>query len=475
MNENDNSRIDRRKLLGTAGLIVAAGVTSSALTGCDRRENSKMQAPPPLSAPSLPQDLLVNRERASYIMKQSGVSAIICALPRNVYYLTNYFPQLSKMGLDGFAFAILTADEKVPPVLVEGQFGFYIAAAETQTAELVDVRLHTGFAEADLTRTAMDLKSQLGADAIPSFLPQIHGAYPLNSLESNKLERTNTMSESVYASSQIALINTLKDLSLDQASLAVDSFKTKALLEKADINNVRTNGEQLLRTIRLQKTSAEIALMRYAAQANADASLAAAKLVRQGASFQDIRQNYAVQCGQRLMTPDFMFIDNVAPEMARGEIKDGRSFLIDCVSHHQYYHGDYGRTVCVGQPTREIQRATTALAQIWDGLLPQLKPGLFYNEISDLAADIYAKTDTDAGLVCNPHSVGLNHTDEPSKDGADYFVKDNLQLMEGMVVSVDLPMIQPGFGGSAHLEDLVLITSDGAELINDGGDRLIIV
>ena len=54
-------------------------------------------------------------------------------------------------------------------------------------------------------------------------------------------------------------------------------------------------------------------------------------------------------------------------------------------------------------------------------------------------------------------------------------MKDNLQLVEGMIISVDLPMTETGFGGSAHLEDLVLITKDGAELINDGSDRVIIV
>ena len=44
-----------------------------------------------------------------------------------------------------------------------------------------------------------------------------------------------------------------------------------------------------------------------------------------------------------------------------------------------------------------------------------------------------------------------------------------------MVLSVDLPIVDVGLGGSAHLEDLVLITKDGAELLNDGGDQVIIV
>jgi len=44
-----------------------------------------------------------------------------------------------------------------------------------------------------------------------------------------------------------------------------------------------------------------------------------------------------------------------------------------------------------------------------------------------------------------------------------------------MMLSVDLPVRQSGIGGSAHLEDLTLITRDGAVQINDIGDRTVIV
>ena len=475
---------ERRKLLAGLGLGATALTTSVALSGCNQLSNEGVATTPQSEKlsinnvgafPSLPKTPLVNRERATRIMKQAGIDAIICAVPRNIYYLTNYHPLLSKMGIDGFTYAILPADDRIAPVLVEGQFGFYIAGAETATKDLVDVRLHTGFAEADAAHMSQDLRSQLDAPAIPSFLPAMQNWHALNGLEQNKRDKTLAMSKDISASSHIALTKALIDLGLEGKSLVVDSANLKSILGRADITDVRTNGEHVLRRIRLQKTPAEITLMRYAAQANAEASLAAAKLVRDGANFQEMRQNYAAQCGERLLTPEFMVLDGVVPEMAQGEIKEGRSFLIDCVSHHQFYHGDYGRTVCVGEPTPEIQRATTALAQIWDGLLPQLKPGMYYNEITDLAAEICATTDTDAGHICNPHSVGLNHTDEPSVGDADYFVKDNLQLVEGMIISVDLPMTETGLGGSAHLEDLVLITEDGAELINDGADRVIIV
>ena len=98
-----------------------------------------------------------------------------------------------------------------------------------------------------------------------------------------------------------------------------------------------------------------------------------------------------------------------------------------------------------------------------------------YSEIGETAAKIFKETNSEAALICNPHSVGLHHTDEPSVEGSSFFTKDDLQLLEGMIISVDLPVVDVGLGGSAHLEDLVLIGKDGATLLNDGGDRVIIV
>ena len=48
-------------------------------------------------------------------------------------------------------------------------------------------------------------------------------------------------------------------------------------------------------------------------------------------------------------------------------------------------------------------------------------------------------------------------------------------MIENMVLSVDMPILNSGLGGTAHLEDLVLIGKDGPELLNSSDDRLIVV
>jgi Xaa-Pro aminopeptidase len=66
-----------------------------------------------------------------------------------------------------------------------------------------------------------------------------------------------------------------------------------------------------------------------------------------------------------------------------------------------------------------------------------------------------------------PHSVGIVHTDAR--------VIGDIVLEKGMVISVDCPVTEIGVGGSAHLEDLTLITADGHEVINDVGNPVIVV
>jgi len=53
--------------------------------------------------------------------------------------------------------------------------------------------------------------------------------------------------------------------------------------------------------------------------------------------------------------------------------------------------------------------------------------------------------------------------------------REDMVLEPRMVLSVDCPMGATGMGGSSHLEDLMLITEDGAEPINDTGRRTVMI
>ena len=465
-------------LMGLAGVAVASGAA------CSRSKNDTYEPPQsslPVAAqkslqpPALPDSPLLNRQRATELMSSRGLEALVVSRPENIYYLTNHYPMLAKMGIPQLSYAVLPKDPKLAPILVIGQFAYYLGATERATPNFVDVRLYTAPIEADAYYGSLSAFSAMDAPAYPNFLPKVHRIHRLRPEEIRRRELTLKVSKSVSPTSEAALFKALQDLVLRGKRIAADSGQLTNLLERVEGLDVENIGEDLIRAVRLQKSAAEIELAKYAAHANAKAGLTAAKAVRDGATFQELRGQYTIECAKRALTPAFMVIDGVIPEAVPGEIKEGRSFLIDCVSQHQNYHGDYGRTVCVGEPTREVQRAMKALSKVWDELLPRLKPGVRFSEIGAMAAESFKQQNSEASLICNPHSVGIHHTDEPSRKDTLHWVKDDLELLEGMVLSVDLPMADVGLGGSGHLEDLVLIGAEGAELLNDTGDRVIIV
>lgn len=462
-------------LVGVGAFVGVAACSGDKKTEVEFKPSATPLGTTAVKFPSLPKDLLLNRPRAHAVMKAEGVDAIICVKPQNIYYLTNHEPQLVKMGMHDLAYAILPINPAQAPILILGQFAYYLGMNERPTASLVDTRLYTSPAEESSIFAQQDFMTQINVEANPSFLPTKHNTYALPEFEAQRRIGTEKLSMEMVATSQGALVKTVKDLSLAGKRVAVDDVSLASMLESVELPIVSRNADTMLRRIRLQKSEAEIDLCRYAARENAEASLAAAQVIRDGAHYQEMRIEYARECASRMLNPSFMVIDGIIPAEVAGTISEGRSFLIDCVSEHQGYHGDYGRTVCVGEPTREITRATKAISRVWDSLLPQLKPGVRYSEISALATKAFEKENSDAALICNPHSVGLNHTDEPGKEGISFWMKDDLELVEGMVLSVDLPMVDVGLGGSGHLEDLVLIGADGAELLNDSGNRVIII
>jgi Xaa-Pro aminopeptidase len=171
----------------------------------------------------------------------------------------------------------------------------------------------------------------------------------------------------------------------------------------------------------------------------------------------------------------FLNVDRVSSELSQDTIRDGQALFLDSVSHYRHYHGDYARMVFVGEPPPAAREAARAVAHGWSALREQLRPGLRYSQIGALGRDAVRKGGFDVAVGFGPHSVGLMHTDEPGEDAGGFYRKLDLTLQENMILSVDCPVLDTGLGGSAHTEDLMLITADGAVPLHDLADPVITV
>ena len=239
----------------------------------------------------------------------------------------------------------------------------------------------------------------------------------------------------------------------------------RAAIGGAGLQTQTVDADAPLKRIRIVKSAREIQLMQIASAANVAAAQAAVGIARAGANFREMRTAYYAEAARRGNRGVFMVIDGVSTEGIATPFRDGHAFMIDAVSEGAGYHGDFARTVFIGEPAKPMQKVTAAIQLGWTAVRDALKPGLRFSEITALGQKTLRDAGYDFRVAFGPHSVGLFHNDAIGLG--------DLVLEENMVLSVDCPVMEAGLGGSAHLEDLTLITKTGGRPIHDVPEAVI--
>lgn len=402
---------------------------------------------------------LINRTRAETVLARRDTSALVLTDPMSIYQATGFWPQTVAMGQCGVAYAVVPRDPAQPVKLITSQFIHYLFDIDEMPKQAgLEVFLYTSPAGLE------------GEASAPIFLAAAPGGQPDPMDQISQTSTTGALSRRpAFPDAATALRAALASLP-DAATLGVDSFIPQSLF--GDAFRYRP-ADPMLRHIRMIKTPAEIALMRYAARNNAEAAQTAILSMKPGDTYQDLRSAFFAETGRRGGVPLFISTDSMAMRQRDGILREGRSFQIDAVSHYAGYHGDYGRTVFVGKPDPIIRRMVDAAVCANDAIAGALRPGLLYSDIRRIGQEAVAKAGYDVLIPCACHSVGLFHTDEAFKDDALNFTKDDHLIEKDMVLSVDCPVLHLDASGNVHLEDLWLITENGCEPLNDRSDPFI--
>ena len=410
----------------------------------------------PSAAPPEPLGALLNRERATRIMRQAGLDALFLTSPLNVYYATNAVPVLSRFSTDNTAFAVVPADPARPIAYVTDGFEYYAGSSDSALAQ--DVKPYLvggGFASSD-------------PHASPAF-PYI-GNYAFDArerLRRESLERAAPFQESVSKAASQALL----DLRLSRGVIGVDTAYGTALLREIAPRATSRPASDLMLHIRLVKTPAELQLVRKAAANNVEASIATAAASREVEGIWALRQRFYQEAAARGNLGVYGSIDLVMSELADGAFREGQCFMIDFVSQYGFYQGDFGRTVSYGEPDPQMRKAVDIGITAWHEIRERLKPGLKFSEIHAIGERTVKALGAKFSYAFHPHSVGLQHWDQPLKDVQGGAL--DLALEPGMILSVDCPLLNAGVNGTTHIEDLVLIDGTGSEMIHREYDGLI--
>jgi Xaa-Pro dipeptidase len=154
-------------------------------------------------------------------------------------------------------------------------------------------------------------------------------------------------------------------------------------------------------------------------------------------------------------------LPNVGP--SDKAIKKGDLIRVDFLGLKEYYMSDVCRTAVVGKATDEHQETWSKLVKTEHAMLDIIKPGI-------KACDVYSaylKTWKEFGfkpIRFIGHGLGLSAHERPFL--SDF---DKLELQEGMILCVEPLLLIPGFGGY-HVEDEILVTKEGSEIITNRMD-----
>ena len=450
--------LSRRGVLGSfASLGAAAG--AGALPQAEEAK-ARPTLPPPVFGP------LMNLEQADKVMAELQLDAIVVGQGVNVYHATGLDLTATKMGHTPIVLAVVSRRPDQHVSIVAPAFLFYYTVALDARHSEYPVYLY----DASVGREA---NADITLDELPLY-DDLEQA-PLDTVERERLGAVERAlkDKSARPNLELALTKMLKDLGVASGRIAVDWPTVQRSVAGAAPGATLVDADDALRRIRPIKSPAELKLMSYAAQANADASLEAARAVRAGADVRELRAEYFAAAAKRGMQGVFMVIDRVSSPTYQASLRDGQCLSIDCVSHYMGYHGDFARAIHIGEPPRSMRRVSELTGRSWDILREQLKPGLRFTQVRAIGKAALKSLGADFPISFTPHSVGLFHSDHVGNLGSPR--RDDMVLEPNMVLSVDCPMGATGMGGSSHLEDLMLITQNGAKPLNDIGSQVVLV
>ena len=384
----------------------------------------------------------VNRERALAVMREHRLDAIVTMTPENMTYLTD-FPMLHGCLAETKVYVVFSAAADRQPSMVIPRNSVDMLTSSACTVE--DIWLHGNF-----------------------FLFESEGLKP-EGLTAEERRLHAALRSPYRRTDHEALLACLQDIGLEAGRIGFDEKalaspevfdQIEALLPKAEV----VPAYRILRKIRMVKTAEELRRMRVAVKANEAGAAAVFATAKVGVAEHDMAIAYheairmagahphhlSIGCGRRAGFP------NGEPTDYRLQAGDVIRFDADCF--HQSYFSDMARNAVVGSPSPRLKTSHGAVVAGLEAAAAAMRPGVKVSEVFRASVDAVRK----AGIPHYDrhhvgHALGVVCYDDPLIGPNDPTV-----LEEGMVINIETPYYEVGFGG-AHVENTFLITKSGCD------------
>jgi len=400
---------------------------------------------------------LLNLARARDLMAVRSLDGLVVQLPINVYYLSGYWGFLMDAErFDAAYFAVLPRQADRPAVLV------------LPALELRRLVAEGGSWVGEVQAYTSPLDEEAAAEAGIAYEGwPVRTGVPLTGLEQRWVATMRAHRARVASDALHALARAVRCAGLVGGQLLSDDPRVGGWLEACGVRTRSVVYEpSFMNEIRKIKTIPEIAIMREAARVNEAALFEAASALREDATWAEVETAYLTAMARRGARGSYC-ISGVGG-LPAGRARRGEPILLDALGTYRHYHGDFGRCAVIGEPGSELRRRHAALCAGWDSIQPLLRPGTRYSELAQAAIAAIRGHGFPEFRYVTPHGLGLEHTDDPKRVGVAPGTKPDQVLEPGMVLNVDMPFTEIGWG-SVHLEDTMLVTERGFERLTGAG------
>lgn len=231
------------------------------------------------------------------------------------------------------------------------------------------------------------------------------------------------------------------------------------------------DGSDVLSGLRLRKDSTEVELMRRAVKIAQDALEATIPSIKVGLTEKEIAAELVAQLLKHGSDPELPFAPIVSggpnaanPHASPSErkLQAGDLLVVDWGAAYEGYISDLTRTFAVGEVDDEYKKIHKIVQDANAAGRVAGKPGVPCAAVDKAARDVIEASGYGVYFTHRTgHGIGMEGHEEP------YMRGDNMKILEpGMAFTVEPGIYLPGRNG-VRIEDNVVITETGADVLSD--------
>src|SRR5688572_20924834 len=259
-----------------------------------------------------------------------------------------------------------------------------------------------------------------------------------------------------------------KRIGVDPRQLRLLEFRhVKAGAPEADY----PDASEVLSSLRLRKEKAEMDAMRHAVKIAQDALEATIPSIKIGMTEKELSSELVVQLLRHGSEPEMPFAPIVSggPNAANPhaspterKLQAGDLLVVDWGATYDGYISDLTRTFAVGEVDEEYRKIHEIVQEANAAGRAAARPGVPCANVDKAARDVIEKSGYGTYFTHRTgHGIGMEGHEEP------YMRGDNMQLLEpGMAFTVEPGIYLPNRNG-VRIEDNVVITEAGADILSD--------